>query len=136
MRWKKINEWFDWRKTYKFRIASGIAGLIIISFMAIQDSILRRKKGLVLAHEKMINLKDTIDSEVLEIVSGKAMAEVRFSDGKIKYTRFARNLAYNPQDIETFLKKGDKLVKSAGVDTIKIIRNDSTFYFVIGKTIP
>jgi hypothetical protein len=135
MKLKQIFDRFDWRKNYKFRIASGVVGLSVILFMIFKEVKQDLDQGNYLTYSEMINAEDYILAEIIQISAGKVMAQVKFSDGMEKYTRFARNLSYRPPDIEYFLKKGDKIIKPAGIDTLRVLRGDSVFYFVINKTI-
>ena len=47
----------------------------------------------------------------------------------------SRNFLYEPNELKYFLKRNDSIVKHHKNDTLFIHRNDSAYYFILGKTV-
>ncbi|MBX2901888.1 MAG: hypothetical protein KF775_19740 [Cyclobacteriaceae bacterium] len=91
-------------------------------------------------HIKNVNYPDlqnegTINERILTIEIERGFARVTFGNEKQGTVYFARNNSYSPSDLSFFLKKDDLFWKEENNDTIKIIRGNESFIFVLGKEI-
>ncbi|HRJ28613.1 MAG TPA: hypothetical protein PLV21_07660 [Cyclobacteriaceae bacterium] len=74
-----------------------------------------------------------INGKVMEILLERGNAEITLENGARYTVTFARNYLYNPYDIGEFLMKGDLFIKHPNSDTIKIVRNEEIYLFVLSK---
>lgn len=54
---------------------------------------------------------------------------------KLSISGGTRNYLYSGQDLAFFMKVGDSIFKPLGSDSLYIIRNNRTYYFILGKMI-
>lgn len=82
-----------------------------------------------------VQSNESINDKILSIETERGFARIEFESGTLRTVYFARNNSYAPSDLSFFLKKGDVFLKRADNDTVKIVRNDVTFVFRLGKEI-
>ncbi|MBX2944195.1 MAG: hypothetical protein KF725_00060 [Cyclobacteriaceae bacterium] len=126
---------FEWHNEYYFRVILAIIGVVIFVGVIMRDIINDMFFSDPLPYSEVVTIDDEFSGKIKEVIIYKTMARVELVNGKIWRTKFARNVSYNPQLIELFLQKGDQIIKIANNDTIQILRSDSVYYFVFGKTV-
>lgn len=82
-----------------------------------------------------IGIGDSVNSKVVAVTQIRSISQVLFVNGQKCTIIFARNNAYEPPDLPSFLLRGDSVAKKKGNDTLNVIRNGKSFLFRLGKAI-
>lgn len=78
---------------------------------------------------------DHIDNKLIDIRPYQSIAYVEFDNNRKMTLDFARNINYQPANLNEFLKLNDHILKKKNSDTLFVIRTDSVFTFVLGEII-
>lgn len=111
-----------------------VAVILMISlatYFTLKDS--ERIKKLHLEYEK-VSLKDNFKGRVDGLYVEKGACFVSIDSKKI-FLKVSGNYLYQEIYLDQILSIGDSIIKEQGADTIKIIKKNSEYQFVIGKII-
>ncbi len=120
----------NWRE-YQFRIVLGFIGVVAFGFFVFKDF----KNSRFSASKLFISPQTKLNSKIITIDRLSSEAKITLLSGEALNVSNARNLAYRKVDISNFLNAGDVLFKELGNDTIKIVRGDSIYTFVLQKSV-
>lgn len=111
-----------------------VAVILMISFaiyFTLKDS--KRIKKLHLEYEN-VNYTDNIKGKVDGIYVEKGACFVSIGSQKI-FLKVSGNYLYPEIYLDQILTIGDSIIKEQGSDTIRILKKNSEYQFVIGKII-
>lgn len=113
-------------KKWSYFIKLMLAGFVILGSLFII--------GNVWMDDKYPNIKttDEVEGEILSVKPYQSASFVELDNGQPFAILGARNYKYDPYTLNRFLKKGDFIVKRANSDTLKVIRDNKEYLFVIG----
>lgn len=116
----------------KFRIVLGILCLSVFAAGVIWITYASNQKNLIYPK---LEKRESIDDKIKSIEVERSYGRITFEGSLRRTIYFARNRAYFPSDFIDFSQKGDQLIKTGNDDTLRIVRNNQSYVFVLGKDI-
>jgi hypothetical protein len=84
---------------------------------------------------KIVDQSDQINKKVIGIYDDQGYSFVTLTDSTKICFSHSRNYSYKNPYLDTFMAIGDSIVKNQNSDTLKILRRNSCYYFILGKFI-
>ena len=114
----------------KFKKIWWIFPLFIILFIILLRIVFINWEGIMSKYEQ-VNNSTSFYGTIIFVKEHKSRSFIRLKNCNEYYLPWADNYIYDPPYLNKFINIGDSIVKASGTDTLKIIRDQKEYVFVL-----